>query len=66
MQSQLATAQDRDAISIGAASVMEIALEEGARMAHIREDVQLNEMSDNAMSMVADYVDGPFRSAPQG
>jgi hypothetical protein len=63
MQSRLATARDLGAISNGAASVTEIALEEGARMAHLRDEVQLGEMSDNATSMVADYVDGPFRVA---
>jgi len=63
MQSRMATAQEQGAISKGATSVSKIALEEGARLAHHRDEVQLDGMSDDAMNRVAHYVDGPFTVA---
>lgn len=63
MQSRLAIAKDQGEIAIGADSVTKVALEEGARLAHLRGEDQLNKMSDYATSTVADYVDGPFNVA---
>ncbi|MDG0866688.1 hypothetical protein [Candidatus Lucifugimonas marina] len=63
MQSRLETAQSAGAIALGAQSVIGIALEEGARMAHLRDESHFQEMSDDARSTVAHYVDGPFNVA---
>jgi len=63
MQSRLTTAHGQGAILNGADSVTAIAIEEGARMSHVRGEAQLSEMSDYANSTVANYVDGPFNVA---
>ena len=63
LQSRLETAQSRGEIALGVESVTRIALEEGARMAHLRNESQMNEMSDDAKTIVANYVDGPFNVA---
>lgn len=63
MQSRLSAAQEHGTISEGATSVVQVALEEGARLAHLRDESQLNAMSDRAVNMVTYYVDGPFNVA---
>lgn len=63
MKSRLAIADEQGAIAKGAISVSEISLEEGARMAHLRDESLRGEMSDHATEYVANYVDGPFHVA---
>ena len=63
MQDRLEQAQQTGSIPIGAASVVEVALEEGSRMAHLLDESGVKAMSDFARKKVAYYVDGPFHVA---
>ena len=63
MDSQLDTAARSGSISEGAESVIDIASDEGARMAHICDENDLAQMSDQARDMIAHYVHGPFNVA---
>lgn len=63
IQARLEQAQKAGSIPIGAASVVEISLEEGSRMAHLLNDSDLDAMSEHARSKIANYVDGPFHVA---
>tara|TARA_B110000116_G_C16680614_1_gene510522 strand:- start:107 stop:979 length:873 start_codon:yes stop_codon:yes gene_type:complete len=63
MQDRLEQAQQVGSIPIGAVSVVEIALEEGSRMAHLLDETDVNAISDFARNKIADYVDGPFHVA---
>lgn len=63
IQDRLEQAQQAGSIPIGAASVVEITLEEGTRMAHLLEESDVEAMSDYARKKIANYVDGPFHVA---
>jgi hypothetical protein len=63
MQSRLTTAQEQGTIATGVMSVAEIALEEGARMANLRDEDRMSKISDHAMKNLAGYVDGPYNVA---
>lgn len=63
VQTRLESAEQAGDIARGAASVVEIAKEQGSRLAHLRDESRLNEMSDEAKSTVEHYVDGPFNVA---
>jgi hypothetical protein len=58
--SPLEQAQQAGSIPIGAVSVIEIALDEGSRMAHLLDESNVEAMSDFARKKIAYYVDGPF------
>jgi hypothetical protein len=61
MQSRLEYAQEQGTISIGANSVTKVAVEEGERMAQLRDEASLNNMSAYARDTITQYVNGPFK-----
>jgi hypothetical protein len=63
IQSRLEKAQNQGAISSGADSVTRVAIDEGARLAHLRDEDHVAQMSDTAKNTVENYVDGPFNVA---
>jgi hypothetical protein len=63
IQTRLADAQEQGTISIGANSVTEIAVEEGGRMAQLRDEAALSKISAHARDTVEHYVKGPFNVA---